>query len=199
MALHFSGEAVEDQFYTDFGNLNKLQDEKFQTLMVLVFEFLASPQTSSQFISNLEKFASDNGLGSGALKNLIKTVLVFFKAALKRNLPPTQLKEDLLQLGLSEEKGSWVAAQWKTNLGTFSKIAVGQSLTVNQLVDMEWRFGVTAADSEMKKVGNTYLQLKLVLDKGIKTEEVFMELTLPQFYSFLHEMEKAKAGIEYLT
>lgn len=27
MALHFSGEAVEDQFYTDFGNLNKLQDE----------------------------------------------------------------------------------------------------------------------------------------------------------------------------
>uniref|UniRef100_A0A1X7VRJ0 COMM domain-containing protein n=1 Tax=Amphimedon queenslandica TaxID=400682 RepID=A0A1X7VRJ0_AMPQE len=170
MALHFSGEAVEDQFYTDFGNLNKLQDEKFQTLMVLVFEFLASPQTSSQFIT-----------------------------ALKRNLPPTQLKEDLLQLGLSEEKGSWVAAQWKTNLGTFSKIAVGQSLTVNQLVDMEWRFGVTAADSEMKKVGNTYLQLKLVLDKGIKTEEVFMELTLPQFYSFLHEMEKAKAGIEYLT
>lgn len=27
MALHFSGEAPEDQFYTDFGNLNKLQDE----------------------------------------------------------------------------------------------------------------------------------------------------------------------------
>lgn len=90
----------------------------------------------------------------------------FFKAALKRNLPPTQLKEDLLQLGegkkegvvfnyyfdllgvpgLSEEKGSWVAAQWKTNLGTFSKIAVGQSLTVNQLVDMEWRFGGESCD-----------------------------------------------------
>ena len=44
-------------------------------------------------------------------------------------------------IGLSEEKGSWVASQWKANLGTFSRIAVGQSLTVNQLVDMEWRFG----------------------------------------------------------
>ena len=31
---------------------------------------------SSQFVSNLEKFASDNGVGSGALKNLIKTVLI---------------------------------------------------------------------------------------------------------------------------
>jgi hypothetical protein len=52
----------------------------------------------------------------------------------------------------------------------------------------------------MKKVGNTYLQLKLVLDKGVnKAEEIFMELTLPQFYSFLHEMEKAKASLEYLT
>ena len=27
MALHFSGEVPEDQFYTDFGNLNKFQDE----------------------------------------------------------------------------------------------------------------------------------------------------------------------------
>ena len=64
MALHFSSEAPEDQFYTDFGNLNKFEDEvisinsileakndlftplqAFQKLMVLVFEFLAAPQT----------------------------------------------------------------------------------------------------------------------------------------------------------
>jgi hypothetical protein len=141
MALHFTGEAPEDQFFTDFGNLNKFQDESFQSLMVHVFEFLASPQSSSQFVSNLEKFAADNGVGSGPLKNLIKTVLIFFKAALKRNLSPQHLKEDLVQLGLSDDKGNWVASQWKANLGTFSRFAVGQSLTVNQLVDMEWRFG----------------------------------------------------------
>lgn len=33
---------------------------------------------------------------------------------------------------------------------------------------------MTATNSDMKKVGNTFLQLKLVLDKGVKTEEVFM-------------------------
>lgn len=39
---------------------------------------------------------------------------------------------------------------------------------------------VTATNSDMKKVGNTFLQLKLVLDKGIGTEEVFMgKLSLP--------------------
>lgn len=83
---------------------------------------------------------------------------------------------------------------------------------------------VTAADNDMDKVGNSFLQLKMVLNKGSEMEEVFMgeatptnyippctrlynhnhilfslELTLPQFYSFLHEMEKAKASLEYLS
>ena len=65
----------------------------------------------------------------------------FFKAALKKNLSPALVREDLLHLGLSEEKADWVAEQWKTNLVAMSRIAAGQSLTVNQLVDMEWRFG----------------------------------------------------------
>lgn len=33
---------------------------------------------------------------------------------------------------------------------------------------------VTAGDSDMNKVGNSFLQLKLVLDRGTGTEEVFM-------------------------
>lgn len=103
------------------------------------------------------------------------------------------MREDLLHLGLSEEKADWLCSQWKANLIPLSRIAAGQTLTVNQLVDMEWRFGgrtmllidilhahvhvhahaVTATNSDMQKVGNTFLQLKLVLDKGVGTE-VFM-------------------------
>ena len=33
---------------------------------------------------------------------------------------------------------------------------------------------VTATNSDMQKVGNTFLQLKLVLDKGMGTDDVFM-------------------------
>ena len=31
--------------------------------------------------------------------------------------------------------------QWKTNLIALSRSALGQTLMVNQLVDMEWKFG----------------------------------------------------------
>ncbi len=71
----------------------------------------------------------------------LTTTLHFFKSALKKNLSPSYVKEDLLQLGLSEEKAEWVSTQWKANFISMSRIAASQSLTVNQLVDMEWKFG----------------------------------------------------------
>uniref|UniRef100_A0A3B4TUB9 COMM domain containing 7 n=1 Tax=Seriola dumerili TaxID=41447 RepID=A0A3B4TUB9_SERDU len=55
---------------------------------------------------------------------------------------------------------------------------------------------VTVGTSEIQKVGNIFLQLKLVVRRGNSTENVYMELTLPQFYNFLHEMERAKASME---
>lgn len=80
----------------------------------------------------------------------------------------------------------------------------------------------------MWQVGSTFLQLKLKIDdgsgnqdagagssaagaagddddassgtSGTKTNgEVFMELTLPQFYDFLAQMEKAKTLVDYLS
>lgn len=51
---------------------------------------------------------------------------------------------------------------------------MGQTLSVNQLVDMEWRFGVTASSNEAQRVGSSFLQLRLLVNKGNANEEVFM-------------------------
>ena len=101
--------------------------------------------------------------------------------------------------GLSAENCPHVSERWKANLVALSRSVVGQTFMVNQLVDMEWKFGVTAGSSDLKVVGQTFLQLKMVVDRGGTQEDVFMELTLPQFYSFLHEMEKAKSTLEYFS
>ena len=100
--------------------------------------------------------------------------------------------------GLSDDKSTVVCEVWKEKFSLLSRV-VGEIFGTNQLVDMEWKFGVTAATSEKNVMGQSFLQLKLVLDKGNKqTESVNMELTLPQFYSFLHEMEKARSSFELL-
>ena len=104
-----------------------------------------------------------------------------------------------IMTGLSNEKSPYLLELWKTNLIGLSRSVMAQTFMVNPLVDMEWKFGVTAASSDMKVVGNSFLQLKLVVNKGGKKEDLYMELTLPQFYSFLHEMEKARTALEYLS
>jgi hypothetical protein len=50
------------------------------------------------------------------------------------------------------------------------------------------------------QIGSTFLQLKMVVDKGAgRTEDVFMELSLPQFYDFLSQMEKARTYVDFLS
>ena len=52
----------------------------------------------------------------------------------------------------------------------------------------------------MSQVGSTFLHLKLVVDLGSGArEDVFMELTLPQFYEFMADMEKAKTMVDFLS
>lgn len=150
-------------------------------------------------MSQISDFSSEHGLNSSALKNVVKSLLSFLKSAIKGNLTPAQVKEDLEHLGLSAENSSLVSEKWKSNLIALSRAVVGQTFMVNQLVDMEWKFGVTAGSSDLKVVGQTFLQLKMVIDRSGVCEDVFMELTLPQFYSFLHEMERAKSTLEYFS
>ncbi|XP_064609867.1 COMM domain-containing protein 7-like [Liolophura sinensis] len=198
-SFHYYSGTPPDSVFTNIQAVNKFSDEPFSELINLMFTFLADPSKSSRLLLQLDEFAEHNGVGANALKTVFKTLLTIPNAALGKNLGPAQLKEDLVNLGLSEGKADYFADQWKSNLVALSRNVLGQTLMVNQLVDMEWKFGVTASSSDVDKVGNTFLQLKLVINKGNGTSNVYMELTLPQFYSFLHEMEKAKSNLEYLS
>ncbi|BFZ10654.1 hypothetical protein BsWGS_13693 [Bradybaena similaris] len=196
--FHFTKETPPDSMFSDFQALNKFQNELFSQLVQIAFQFLLEPSKSARLMTQLEEFAQENGVSVAPLRNVFKSLVSLPNSALKKSLSPSQLQEDLQTLGLSEDKSQVVVSQYEANLTALSRGALGQTLMVNQLVDIEWKFGVTASSSELDKVGNTFLQLKLVINTGNGTKNVFLELTLPQFYSFLHEMEKAKASLEYL-
>ncbi|PSN46700.1 COMM domain-containing protein 7 [Blattella germanica] len=75
-----------------------------------------------------------------------------------------------------------------------------EHMRINQVVDIEWKLGVTAASSKERQAGTTYLHFKLLLDIGDgKFKSVYMEMSLAQFYGFLHELEKAKNNLDYIS
>ncbi len=82
---------------------------------------------------------------------------------------------------------------------SMSRVALDQTLKINQLLDLDWAFGVCAASDESENLGGTFLKMKFAIDKDGKREDVLVELTLPQFYNLLTEMEKAKALMDSIA
>ncbi|KAB0401912.1 hypothetical protein E2I00_017872, partial [Balaenoptera physalus] len=177
---------------------------KFSALTEVLFHFLTEPKEVERFLAQLSEFATTNQISLGPLRSIVKSLLLVPNGALKKSL---------------------TAEQWKQNAPTLARWAIGQTLMINQLIDMEWTFGVTSGSSELEKVGSIFLQLKLVVKKGNQTENLYIviglvkpttnhfsrkkignihlklhflspELTLPQFYSFLHEMERVRTSME---
>ena len=85
--------------YTDIKSLNKFDEKAFCQLVDIVFSFLVSPKEGTRFMSQVSEFAGEHGVSTNALKNVVKSLLGFFKSALKSNLTPAQVKEDLEHLG----------------------------------------------------------------------------------------------------
>ncbi|XP_077316634.1 COMM domain-containing protein 7 [Lithobates pipiens] len=199
MALRCSPAPLPDSVSADMQNMRQLSGEQVCRLCKVIFSFMKEQKEVDQFTSQLEDFARDNGISLGPLRNIVRSVLLVLNAALKRNLKSEELRADLIALGLDEEKAAYFAEEWSRDAAALSRLAVGRTLSINQLVDMEWKFGVTAASSELEKSGSIFLQLKMVIRKGSQLEPVYVELTLPQFYSFLHEMERAKSSLDCFT
>jgi len=192
-SFRFTSETPNQQLFTDVQNLNAFDENQLNRFVEITLEFLTVQGSQSAVLQeNLDKFGQENGINQKALKNTVGGFLYFLNESLKKkNMAPANLKEDLVRLGLSEDKAILVSEKWKKNFSSMSQSMINKTLTVNQLVDMDWKFGVTASTSELSEVGACFLQLKLVIDRGASKENVIMELTLPQFYQFLQQMQAA--------
>ena len=62
----------------------------------------------------------------------------------------------------------------------------------SQLINFDYKFGITTADSMIGSNGKCLVNLKLdLLNENNQREAVYLELSLPQFYSFFHELKRA--------
>uniref|UniRef100_A0A8C7KGS9 COMM domain containing 7 n=2 Tax=Oncorhynchus TaxID=8016 RepID=A0A8C7KGS9_ONCKI len=191
LQLQFTKDTLPDSVSNDFQNLNKFNEQQFTSLTEILFNFLLEPKEADRFLHQLSEFAGENGMSAGPLRNLMKSLLLLPHGSLKKNLTEDQVKEDLLTLGVSEDKADHFSQQWSLHYPVLSRLAVGQTLMVNQLTLAHCCFLL-----HYLKIYLCLFQLKLVIRKGNSTENVYMELTLPQFYNFLHEMERAKASMD---
>eukprot|EP00008_Paramoeba_atlantica_P011850 CAMPEP_0201490606 /NCGR_PEP_ID=MMETSP0151_2-20130828/26668_1 /ASSEMBLY_ACC=CAM_ASM_000257 /TAXON_ID=200890 /ORGANISM="Paramoeba atlantica, Strain 621/1 / CCAP 1560/9" /LENGTH=201 /DNA_ID=CAMNT_0047876609 /DNA_START=37 /DNA_END=642 /DNA_ORIENTATION=- len=192
--FHFSPETPDEDYIANLQVVNNLPAAAFEGVVRLGFEHLAAERTE-RLSDSILALGKEHGIKASILHATVEAFLIFLNGSTKYNLTGDQLKEDLVELGVEEKRIGAIQGLWNAKVDDLYDVAVAQSLKVNELVDMEWSFGVAASCKEVKKLGSAFLRVKLVLNRGGKIQTVFMEMTLPQFYEFIHEMEKAQASL----
>jgi len=174
---------------SDLQALEALSDEQLKLLVSLTFTTLTNGQLPEEEIVS---FASQHKMKSKILKEMLKGLLFFMSESLRKNSSAETVNEELVAFGLSKEKSELIGSLWKTTFAKLAQTMKQKTLKVNELVDLQWKFGVTASSDSLQQVNTCFLQLKLVINTGNKTEDVLMEMSLPQFYKFLQQMEQAQ-------
>ena len=192
-------ESMDITLLDDMKALRSLTSQQLSDVVQLCLDFLSSSDAAA-LSGGVTEFGEKHGITLNELRTTLRALLLFLKAAARKHLSQAFVQEDLVRFGLSEDSAAAVARQWHSHSLLLSRVIADQTLTANKLVDMDWRFGVSPSSSELQEVGQTFLELRLQVDKGGgHREATTMQLSLPQFYDFIQEMEKAKASMEFLS
>ena len=197
----FTSLKVEQQLIVSIQNLNEFSLEQLQSFTELVLSFL-SQQVISLFCflimqskdpdQEIKEFSQEHGVGWKACKGIFHAILFFLGHCLKMNLAQQCVRQDLFTFGLEPKRAKYIAEQFGKKFISLSTSMIENTLKVNELVNMEWKFGITAGNDDLKELGKVFLVLKLTINRGERLEDVVMELTLAQFYSLLSELQKAQ-------
>jgi len=198
MAFRFSKDP-DQQTVDHLQKTSQLDATQLTALTHIILNFLSS-SNGEQLISSLQSYSQDYSTSLAVLKQMSRALIMLFKGAFQNNLNAAQLTEDLSQLGFSTEQVNIIQQQWKKAFASLSHSSLGKTLMVNQLLLPEWKFGITASNKDLKDVGSTFMQLKLILDRGDGQKQYeYVEMTLAQFYQFFATMEKAKAQLDFFS
>jgi len=199
MPYKFAGNAneIDEELKNDIQSLNRVPTQQYTIIIEKVmtsYENLYKLSMDETLDNITNELTEKLELKSKSLRKVIKSLFILITGAIKYNLTQNSLNDDLNEIGLNKDLISIFCDIWTKYYVALNRNVIETSLKFNEIVDMQWKFGVIAASDSLKQIGSTFLQIKFVLNKGNNNfEHVSMELSLPQFYQFLKEMEKAQA------
>jgi len=181
-------------------NCDAKSDVVIPLLSQATLTFLMEPNAAAleaDMVGVMEK----HGLSKGVVKDLCKHLIVIWQNAIRECWDESRLSTTAKACGLSAGVCAALAKHWKKCSKLLVSNLVGKSIDGNDVVDMDWSFGVTAASSDCTDAGKTFLQMRLtLLDRATdSTRNVFLELSLEQFYHFLAQLEGCKTAIDILS
>ena len=163
-------------------------------------------------MATTDALCASTGAKAKPVRNFVRSLICILQGIIKYGLSTNSIKEDFLNLGIDNTiVDNWIQI-WDKQAALITQVVTDRSIDNQALVDAEWRFGVTVSTDDIAKVGSTFLQMKLttlhelspsstsntIANNNTILQQHHLELTIPQFYDLLSQLEKAKSYVEYL-
>ncbi|KFM67122.1 COMM domain-containing protein 7, partial [Stegodyphus mimosarum] len=177
----------------DYQIFQKFNQEAFTELLDISFKSLTQKQQPNESFSRYKAVCAKSSIEFSDLEPAIQALLQTCRDGVKKCKPIAQLSDELLNLGMNADQVDIFSKKWEEVYSALVQTTAAETIHINPLIDMEWKFGVSSASNQLNAIGNVFLQIKLDLDIGNgRTKSVCFELQLSEFYAFLHEMERAR-------
>lgn len=193
-SFNFTNDTPTKEFFAVVELINQLSKQQYGEIFNSAFILIDNPDLATEIDTLLYACSDRSNVDTASLRDILRVLLIISKEARRNMLTSGQLYSDMLKLKMDSACASAFCQAWKQNF--LQSQDAFDAIPPKRLLDVDWKFGVTASSDALARVGNCYLQLKMVVAKGSESENVLMELSIPQFFEFMHEMEKAKFELD---
>lgn len=182
----------DQQNLAQIGVLNNLNDDQMTQYAQLLIGFIidTTTQNTAESQEKLASFISTNGL-KRSYETAFYLIVNILIDHIKQNNSFDIVQSSLQNTQLQPSHASIVLQFYQRNSETIHGLLSENVFKLSKLLGIEWRFGVTTSSSSLSQIGTCFLQLKLSALKNGKPSTSIVEMTLPQFYSFLAALQKA--------
>ena len=196
MEIQPRSDAIE--LYADILQLNNITDDEIiKELIAICVDFLIDG-TNSDFQEKLTNFGSKRSMSINVLKLIVRSLLLLLQEGMKDGVTLIELEKRCNSYNILPRLTTLIIDIWSKRTKEIVHHLITRTVTSNELVDLDWTFGVTASTDDCDQIGKTFLHLKLTLDTSTGIKPIFLELSLDQFYNLLGKLSKCKAHIDFL-
>ncbi|XP_053259757.1 COMM domain-containing protein 4 [Podarcis raffonei] len=198
MRFRFCGDLdCPDWVLAEISTLAKISSVKLKLICAQVLKDLLGDGIDYEKVL---KLTSDAKLESGDVKATIAVLGFILSSAAKHNVDGESLSSELQQLGLPKEHATGLCRSYEEKQSPLQDSLRGCSLRLNRLDSVSWRVDYTLSSSEIQRVNEPVVHLKLNVkdvDRGVQ-EPVAMMLSAEKFRVLLAELKQAEAVMKTL-
>ncbi|KFM81740.1 COMM domain-containing protein 10, partial [Stegodyphus mimosarum] len=168
--------------------INKLDNSKFPLLLTRILQKL---HLKEEIFTKEESAKLEISLvvDQEGLKLILQTLTFIFQQAAYHIAKPAILTQQLEQLEISEEKVLAIVQAWTSHARSVTEKLKKRTISQKQLTDTNWELRLQLAQSTMTKMKNPIGLIELTLDSDNGSENLPMEFSHADLYSFYDQLE----------